>query len=113
MGKYKKFNELKAKATTESNARAEDIASEIMSDIPEIPEMSEEQLVELKRRIADFDNPVRYYIVSTLLMETYYDIESDCWSSCRKSSTGFKRKVYAELIQSQMKTKDHTLIKEF
>ena len=85
---------------------------EIINNNP-MPELSEEQVAEINRRMEDFDNPVRYYIVSTLLNEMFYDIEIDCWSSCRKDSTGFKRKCHAELIQSQMKTKDHTIIKEY
>ena len=86
---------------------------EIINDDFPMPELSKEEMAELNRRMEDFDNPVRYYIVSTLLNDMYYDIESDCWSSCRKGSTGFKRKAHAELIQSDMKTKDHTLIQEF
>lgn len=85
---------------------------ELINNIP-MPDLSEEQVAEITRRMEDFDNPVRYYIISTLLGEMFYDIESDCWTSCRKGSTGFKRKCHAELIQSDMKTKDHTIIKEY
>ncbi len=85
---------------------------EIINNNP-MPELSKEELAEITRRMDDLDNPVRYYIVSTLLNEMFYDIESDCWTSCRKGGTGFKRKYHAELIQDQMKTKDHTIISEY
>lgn len=85
---------------------------DIINNIP-MPELSEEEVAEITRRMDDFDNPVRYYIESTLLSKMFYDIQLDCWSSCRKDSTGFKRKCHAELIQSQMTTKDRTIITEY
>ena len=93
-------------------AKYKELCEEYMNDNP-MPEMTEDEVAEIKRRMDDCDNPIRYYIVSTLLMEMFYDIQSDCWSSCRKSSTGFKRKSHAELIQSEMQSKDHTIITEY
>lgn len=103
---------IKFKATPEVEAKYKELCEEYMDDNP-MPEMTEDEIAEIKRRMDDLDNTKRYYIVSTLLGEMFYDIESDYWTSCRKSGTGFKRKAHAELIQSKMKTKDHTIISEY
>ncbi len=103
---------MKNKKDKKLELTTEERFDEIINNNP-MPEMSEDELAKITRIIDDLDNPVRYYIVSTLLNEMFYDIESDCWTSCRKDSTGFKRKAHAELIQSQMKTKDHTSINEY
>lgn len=74
--------------------------------------ISDEERNELQRRMDDLEDTTRYYIVSNILDEMFYDIETDCWCSDRSSATGFKREYHAQLLYAYM-GKEHIEIKSF
>lgn len=75
-------------------------------------DISDDERNELRRRMDDLNDTTRYYIVSNILDEMFYDIETDCWCSERSSSTGFKRERHAQIIYDSM-DKDYTEIKRY
>ena len=67
-------------------------------------QLSPEQIRELKRSIADMENPIRYMIVSRLLprWRLYFNAADDVYASDIDSGSLFKRRRYAEAILDQL-----------
>jgi hypothetical protein len=62
--------------------------------------LTREQLREIRRRVQDHDDPVRYMVVSRLLpnWKLWFDVESDCYCSDIDSGTAFKRRDQAAAV---------------
>lgn len=61
-------------------------------------DLDADEVTELRRRMDDLDDPKRYFIVSSLMGSSYYNVETDCWSDSLEYCTGFKRLKYAEAV---------------
>jgi hypothetical protein len=71
---------------------------------PDEEPLTREQLRELRRRIKEMDDPVRYMVVSRLLprWKLWFDVSDGNYCSDIESGTLFKRREYAEAVRSAL-----------
>ena len=67
----------------------------------DFPPLTKAQIAELKRRVAEMDDPTRYLVVSAFSnrFALYYDVESNCYTHNRpEGATAFKSLDVAKAV---------------
>lgn len=78
--------------------------TKLIEEVPEdeVDDLTPEEIQELKRRMADFKNPVRYVVYSQMLPKRrwllFLDISSDTYCDQLDTATLFKQKHVAHAI---------------
>lgn len=85
-----------------------DLTIEKMSELDRpldesVRELTREEIRELKRRAADFDNPIRYAVFSSfthhMRWKVWHDSECDCYCNEIEGATLYKRYIFADAMR--------------
>ena len=82
-----------------------------MNDEDDFPPMSDEDIAEIQRRIADADDPRRYMILSQIFnFKLWHALCDDTWCDTQSSGTLYKREMHARAVLLSMDKDNHTVI---